>query len=521
MLAVQTLLVILLFKLRVFRSSIIPIIPHNKAEKTSAGSSPRSNDVHNITVDCGDKSVLEKTAWHCLWDLHQMGQYGYPWLHREPQRNSRNNPKITDRNNSVRDALDTLNQVCHIYDRSQACLEESGIRDYCLTTTVFIKFKMDFQFTCHHQRRDENLVHSLRCLRDTRVMVMLYFHIAKRCRGVGILDDVMKRYKNAYFYKLDIKPVLMQPAVLTLYCLPKSVICNCVKYIVEDHCGTLAADLVQNYLIYLQDRFGEAFESAGLDSNICDSDISSGVVPSTCSRRPVPLGHTKFDIDGLLKITAPGTALDTVGGKALMAYVSGLSGEEICTTSNAYIAYSVCVMSSDDRSEKNKFNIVQFSHQITVLLYHGTQCNRLESFTSCWNLLQEICGPKVRGLEQHATLLTEGCKIQSEMDTVGCHWQDMLLEHYIQAGAVTVWPITVQCLVNPMSLDDPHYTSFNSLIADLDTVISLLQPGVEEISSQCGSQSADRLRILLQKLRYLQRYAMTYSALLGDIVIPN
>ena len=53
-------------------------------------------------------------------------------------------------------------------------------------------------------------------------------------------------------------------------------------------------------------------------------------------------------------------------------------------------------------------------------------------------LLQGICGPKVRGLEQHSTLLVEGCEIQSEMDSVICHLQGMLLGLYNEVSRVTV-----------------------------------------------------------------------------------
>ena len=279
----------------------------------------------------------------------------------------------------------------------------------------------------------------------------------------------------------------------------------------------MAANFVRKYLIYLQEWFGQALQSAGFDSNICDHAISSDKV----ARMPhiVP-GQTKFGISRFLKIAAPGTALDTVYGKTLVTYLQGLS-EELCTTINAYDAYAACFLSSDDKSENSRFNILQFAHQQLGIIYHGAHCSRLEQFTACWNLLKETCGSKVRGLEQHATLLVEGCKIQSEMDTVGCHWQDMLLPHYIQASRVTMWPITSQCLNNPMFLDGAQYDSFNSVMSDLDTVISLLQPGVEEISRKCGTQPAKRIRDLLNNIRYLQRDAMKYSLLTAKTVTRN
>ncbi len=276
----------------------------------------------------------------------------------------------------------------------------------------------------------------------------------------------------------------------------------------------MSADLVQHYLFYLQDWFRQALQSAGLGSNICDSDISSN---GFSSRPRIQPGRTNPGIVRVLDITAPGTALDTVYGKYIMEYLHRLSLVELCTTENVFAAYIACVMSSDDKSEKGKFNILQFAHQALPINYHGAQCSRLDHFTECWNLLHGICGSKVRGLEQHATLSMESCKIQSEMDTYGCHWQDMLLQHYINANRVTVWPLVAQCLRNPMTLDNAHYSTFNSVMDDLNTANSLLQRGVDEISKICGSQPAKRLSFLLNKLRYLQRDAIKKLLLLNDV----
>ncbi len=56
---------------------------------------------------------------------------------------------------------------------------------------------------------------------------------------------------------------------------------------------------------------------------------------------------------------------------------------------------------------------------------------------------------------------------------------------------------------------------------DLDTLISLLQPGVEEIARKCGSQFGKRITSLLSKLRYLQRDAMEYRILVAKGLTPN
>ncbi len=512
-------IVVLLLVVTGARSSVIRR-PGNRFDNASVQESQSSSAVHNVTIDCGNNLVRNKIAFRCGLYLNQLSSYGYPWSPEGSLKKSKHDPNATDRNNTLRDALDSLNHVCHTYDRSQTCLEESGIKYYCLAATNWVSLlHIDFQFICHQEQRDENLVRSLQCLYDKRLLVMLYFHIAHCCRGMGILDDIMSRYKRVLFYKWDIKPVMEEiKTPLSLFCIPRSVISTCIRGIIEDYCGTMTADLVQNYLVYWQNWYGQALQSVGLSSNICDSDISSDMVPS---RLPVPSGHTMLDFSRLLEITAPGTALDTVYGKYVLSYVQGLAGKELCTTVHAWAAYSACVLSADDSSEKSSFNILQFAHQQIALNYHGTQCSRLEEFTACWGLLQQICGPKIQGLELHATLLVEGYKIQSELDTVGCHWQDMLLPHYIQASRVTVWPMVGQCLWNPMFLESIHYDSFNGLMDDLDTVLSLLQPGVEEISWKCGSRPAKRLRSLLNKIHYLQRDASKYKVLFHEAMIPK
>ncbi len=477
-----------------------------------------SSTVHNVTVDCGKKPILEKTAWWCLRDLLHLVNNGYPWSPRGSQKNSTNHETVADRTETLRDALDSLDHVCYIHDRSRTCLEQSGISDNCLIAEIsYAKYQTEFQFICHHMQRDENLARSLQCLHDTRVMVMLYFHIADRCRGMGILDDIMTRNKNAYFYELNITPLWYQPAFPTLYCLPKSVIFTCIRHIIEEQCGAMTADFVQNYLFFLQDLYDKAMKSVGLSSKICDYDITSGMLRNTPHR---PSGQAKSGFPRLLEMTAPGTALETLWGKRIMSYLHNVSETDICTTVNAQTAYLACTMSSDDAFVKSKFNILQFAHKIYPSIYNGAQCNRLEQFTSCWNLLHGICGPKVRGLEQAVTLLVEGCKIQSELDA-GCQWQDMLLPHYIQASRVTVWPIESQCLINPLLLEGSQFSSFNSLMDDLDTVISLLQPGVEEISRKCAPKSAELLRLLLKKLRYQQRDGLKYSNILLKVLMPK
>ena len=501
-------LLVSLITLTVSGSSVIHSRRYSRVGKRDFESNQTNSTVHNVTMDCGDVSVLYNMIKHCRRDLLQLAWQGYPWSPHGSHTGSHQNAT-----NNMRDALDSLNHVCYINDRYQRCLQEHSIRDFCQITVVTnIYLATDFQFICHHRQRDENLVRSLQCLHDNRLLVMLYFHMAQRCLGFGILDDIMKRHKNSVFYTLNINPYTDNVAPPPLYCLPKHVIATCIKPLIDDYCGTMTADLVQDYLLYNQDWHGQALRSAALSSDICENDIDSVNYTLDIPVPHIPPLHGRFGFLRLLKMTGPGTALDTVWGKAVLATRQTLSGKELCTHMfGSYLAYQACVMSSESRSEIPTFNILQFAHMmLNTGNYHGTHCSRLEPFTACWNLLQQICGPKVRGLGQHATLLVEGCKIQSEMDTIGCHWQDMLLSHYIQASQVTAWPLDGQCLDNPMSLESTQYRT-HMAIKDLDKVISLLQPGVEEISSICGRHLASRVRVLLSKIRYLQYDALMYA----------
>ncbi len=187
-------IVILLLEVREVRMSVISS-PNSNLDSTGVHAR-RSYSTHNVTIDCGDWDAMSKVAWQCLRDLSDFAQHGYPWSLTGSQRRFRHNRNTRDGNNTLRDPLDSINHVCHAYDISKTCLEESGIRDYCLATYMTGLLHIDFQFICQ-QKRDENLVRSLQCLYDNRLLVMLYFHIADHCDGFGALDDIMRQLKTA------------------------------------------------------------------------------------------------------------------------------------------------------------------------------------------------------------------------------------------------------------------------------------------------------------------------------------
>ncbi len=148
----KTALLILLLMVRVSVSYVVSR-PHSGFDTSRIGTSQGSSTVHNITVDCGNYGVLNKIGSQCYRDLIQLASRGYPWSVHGSDRHSRNNPNVADRNNTLGDSLDTLNDVCYIHDKSQTCLEENGIHDYCLATMLDgPAIQMDFQFICYHQR---------------------------------------------------------------------------------------------------------------------------------------------------------------------------------------------------------------------------------------------------------------------------------------------------------------------------------------------------------------------------------
>ena len=103
------------------------------------------------------------------------------------------------------DPLDNLGGICKDFDKASYCLEEHQTQDFCLllSSRVFGSFEVfkTFEFFCRNQTRDENLLRSLRCLHDTRLPSMLYYHISTECRqGMDILDQRMLARKRRFLY---------------------------------------------------------------------------------------------------------------------------------------------------------------------------------------------------------------------------------------------------------------------------------------------------------------------------------
>ncbi len=153
---------------------------------------------------------------------------------------------------------------------------------------------------------------------------MLYFRIGSQC-GIGILDRIIKGNKNVFWYGINVSPV-WAPSSFPLLCLPKDVISTCVRVIVENLCGNMTAVLVQDYLLYLQAWVEQALLSVGLDPYICHHDVDI----TTATYRP-----PQYDMSGsspttqLLRLAergAPGSALDSVWGQAVVTSLKQKEG---------------------------------------------------------------------------------------------------------------------------------------------------------------------------------------------------
>ena len=151
---------------------------HGNFERTNDKINNNTLSLHHSKIDCSNTPELFNGSIHPFIE-------GFPWAGKN----------VTG---SFNDALDAINHACDISDRIHARSRYYGIQDYCLMTRSeyghvagdFIAFR----FLCHHQPRDKNLLHSLQCLHDHRLLTMLYFHIGIQY-SIGILDRISRRNK--------------------------------------------------------------------------------------------------------------------------------------------------------------------------------------------------------------------------------------------------------------------------------------------------------------------------------------
>ncbi len=497
----------------------------SKPSHTTNGDDPYKN-VGKKCISVHNMAMARDRCTRGLIDLINQGFPWLPWSPETPKRRRSNNsfqPPSGGNNRhpaynqgGVSDPMDSLEHVCQFFERMSNCMDEhkSPVSCMLLVSETFTAYKA-FEFLCRNQTRNENLLHSLACLHDTRLPTMLHYHIAADCRdGFDILDQQMLAKKGTQLYELN------SPAFIgfftTLYCLPESVLSTCVFYFAERYCGTMAADTVLAYVRFQRDSTKSAFEILGLPSGFCGTNTSHDM-PANLGISKSPLydkqtlkaeRSSKAIFDNLLDSYSGDTELDTLSGRYYASYVKNLSGHELCNITKIFVAYGVCVMLGHAITEIPKFNILQYSHVLIPIIYEGSHCSRIGEFTQCWRTLQNLCGSRTRYFAQHATLMIEGCRLQEKMDDISCHWQDFMLPAYIKAARITGWPIYPQALYNPMFLDNTFYTDdLQRILIDFE----LLQPAVEEIAVRCNTEVATYLRNILNQIRYFQYDAYRFS----------
>ncbi len=495
---------------------------YNETDKAPFNEKFSKHKLPNVTIDCGDPDELYSTVNQCQNQLLDLASSGYPWLAVPSNSSFVGNKKkqnMADINIRFGDSLDSLNPVCYEQERSQRCLLESDVSDTCLLVADLgrLGLQVTFDFICNQQQRDENLIHSLECIHDKRTLSMLSFQIMQRC-GFGILDMISDFQSRILYYILEKMNVsytqMVMHSMLHLYCVPWRVAHGCVYTIVQDRCGTNAADFVWDFILHFRDSTRKFWNSVGVHEDICDFGIlhKNHKITTSLSVQGISPVRESYNFFQLLQHPgAAGTAMDTTYGRYLVNVIRTITAEkDIChNILTRFLAYSACVMSSEDLSQRPEFNILQFAHQLSTFPYHGSYCNNLDLFKACWSKLQEICGGKVKGFALQSLLMVKGCNIQESMYKIGCEWQDMLLPHYLLAGQATLWPLVVQAWDNPMFLDSGVY-SFTRVINELDKAISLLQPGVQEISRKCGSEVGKRLSVFFKNVQRTQRDALSF-----------
>ncbi len=177
---------------------------------------------------------------HCLRDLTPLAMNGFPWALADMTDQARNQQ---NQSRNLGDPLDPINLVCNVFGDFLKCLHQYAIPSECMVAgdaSAFITHTV-FQFICHVQPRNTDLLHSLQCLKESRVVDLLVFYLADRT-GTHVDDmaqgnvNALFRFMNSdiLFLKLFINPYIMDKLVWKgLICLPEGVLYHDVTFIVD------------------------------------------------------------------------------------------------------------------------------------------------------------------------------------------------------------------------------------------------------------------------------------------------
>ncbi len=186
----------------------------------------------------------------CVKKIRLLLINGFPWaMHnmRGTQNQIRNQHK---QRSTLRDPLDPINYVCQAFGDFCGCLGPIP-RECWLSSNGGIVFRVHtfLTFICHIRPRSIDLLHSLQCLKESRVLDLLVFYLANN-PGTHI-DDMAQGTVNALFKLLNSSELILKYSgnalavssdlVFGYVCLPESVITHDISFIINRKCGADAA----------------------------------------------------------------------------------------------------------------------------------------------------------------------------------------------------------------------------------------------------------------------------------------
>ena len=471
---------------------------------------------HGRTQDAMCTPETVRVVIQCAKDLLPLDRNGFPWgpvvmTDHELQNEIRNRQK---QNGDLRDPLDRINYVCDVFGDFIRCLDQHAIKRECLLTGSYETFRVHtvFQFICNVQPRSSNLLHSLQCLKESRVLDLLVFYLADR-PGTHT-EDMAQGTVNAFFrflnsaglvFNYGIHPLLMGGVVsYGLICLPESVISQDISFIVDRKCGSYTADLVRDFYLYFRTRFNHLLNKIGFPTNICDKDprITDRLYAAADNKESG--GTLSRLFDQFLEENSPGTAMDTVYGHFLRSVIKTIPDREFCDPFGALIpSFRACFLLSYDPSGKARFNVMLYAHAVSPVPYAPfPDSSSLNIFGACWNILQQTCGANASYYDYKYRVSAGSRKIQRLMDNLTCEWQDTLIQKYIEASEHgNIWPTGMNAPARPMCLSR-GYITFGSLANSMSDLLSVVNRGVKEIASRCSMASAKRIIEFYDRLKY-------------------
>ncbi len=279
-----------------------------------------------------------------------------------------------------------------------------------------------------------------------------------------------------------------------------------VTFVVNNKCGSQAADLVSKYYFHFRGHFFDLLGEIIGATSICDKQGHDNITFGDGFH----MGLRKKEGDPLLKLfnqflqdRSPRTAMDTVYGRGLRNSIKQFSFHEFCNpVAGLSLSFQACALLSYDASNKGIFNVLHYAHSMFLPYTDNPRPSSMGTFSSCWSLLQQICGANATYREYNYLVSTGSRQIHEMMDNLTCKWQDMLIGHYIAATeSGNIWPTGYNVPAGPMFLSRGDYTfgDFHNSMGDLSLALAA---GIKEISTRCDKPSAKQLRLFYHRLNY-------------------